>query len=155
MAGNCNYRNPYLHSGTSSANRVLQALLPAYAQVDERSMPDLILFAREYARYLNYYNDASVTVSNELPPPSGDWTVLMKMDVSVTLASLAKLDTDNFFTYFDYLIDTIQATDVSQTDELKKYYTCIFQFMYSLVYRLDEEWQHLPGDFGFTEYFSN
>src|ERR1044072_2578918 len=154
MAG-CNNRNTYLHSGVSRANRVLQALLPAYAKIDERTMPDLILFAREYARYLNYYNDNAATFNNELPAPTGDWVVFMKMDVSVTLAAIAKLDTNNFFSYFDYLIKTIEDTDASQTAELKKYYTAVFQFVYSLVYRLDEEWQHLSEKFGFTEYFSN
>lgn len=154
MAG-CNNRNTYLHTGVSRVNRVLQALLPAYAKIDERIMPDLILFAREYARYLNYYPDSKPTFNNELPAPLGDWTMFMKMDVSVTLAAIAKLDTDNYFSYFDYLVNTIETTDASQTAELKKYYTSLFQFIYSLVYRLDDEWQHLPGDFGFTEYFSN
>ena len=42
--------------GTSQANRLQTALAPDYVAVDERSIKDLLAFAREYAKELRYYN---------------------------------------------------------------------------------------------------
>lgn len=151
----CNYRNPLLRAGVSQQQRVLAALVPSYAKVDERNAADLILFAKEYARYLNYYNDAVNPGNGEVTDADGDWTVFMKMDISVTLATLAKLDSKKNFAYFDFLINTILQTDNAQLADLKKYYQAIFEYLYSLVYVLDEEWKHLPKDFPFTEMCGN
>lgn len=155
MSGNCNYRNPFTHSGASQEQRLLAALVPSYSQVDERNYADLVLFAKEYARYLNYYNDATDAERHSKMDADGDWTVFMKMDVSVTLATLSKLDAKKSFAYFDFLINSISQADDSQLADIKKYYKAIFEFIYSLTYWLDEEWQHLPEGFDFAEYCGN
>jgi hypothetical protein len=151
----CNNRNLLLRAGVSQQQRVLAALVPSYAQIDERNSADLILFAKEYARYLNYYNDTVGTGHGEVTENDGDWTAFMKMDVSVTLATLAKMDSKKSFAYFDFLINTILQTGNANLADIKKYYQAIFEYLYSLVYLLDEEWQHLPKDFPFTEMCGN
>lgn len=70
---NCN-KNPLLRDGTSQQQRLLKALLPNYVSVDERSMDDLIRFAREYAKEINYYNP-----DNE---PDGNWQSFFMKEVS-------------------------------------------------------------------------
>lgn len=155
MAGICDYRNPFQRPGISQQERLLKALVPSYARIDERDYADLILFAKEYCRYLNYFNDAINEDRHAVIEPDGDWTPFMKMDLSVTLATLNKLDGRACFNYLDYLISTILQTDSFQLAELKKLFTAIYEFLFSLVYWLDEEWLHLPGDFAFTEYAGN
>lgn len=65
MINNCNNRNPLLRDGTSQQQRLLKALLPGYVSVDERSMDDLITFAREYAKEIQFYGADNL--------PDGDW----------------------------------------------------------------------------------
>lgn len=155
MQGNCDNRNEYVRTGVSQQERVLAALLPTYAQVDERNYADLILFAKEYARYLNYFNDQLVADKNAAMDADGDWTVFMKMDISVVLATLSKLDSKKVFAYFDFLLNKIQQTESGEIILIKDYYKAIFEFVYSIVYWLDEAFQKLPLDFSFTEFCGN
>lgn len=52
--------------GTSQDDRVQNALDPGYVSVDERSVKDLLVFARKYAKELRYFNE-----QNEA---QGDWS---------------------------------------------------------------------------------
>lgn len=70
---NCN-KNPLLRDGTSQQQRLLKALLPGYVSVDERSMEDLVAFAREYAKEINFYNS-----DNEI---DGNWQSFFMKKVS-------------------------------------------------------------------------
>lgn len=80
----CNEKNPLQREGTSVLTRVLSALSTSFAKADERQAADILLFLRRYSTYLNYYN-----TTNSL---AGDWEPFMKMDISVTLAFLMRLD---------------------------------------------------------------
>ena len=55
--------------GTSQADRRQKALEPDYVSVDERSLEDLLSFARAYAGELKYYNE-----QNE---DRGDWSAFL------------------------------------------------------------------------------
>jgi hypothetical protein len=134
--------NPLQRSGTSQYKRVLQALLPAYAQVDERDYADLILFAKQYASYLTYFDAANKA--------NGDWLPLMKMDVSVSLATIARQDAAAWFTYIQELYKQVQ--DTNNLALLQQHYTSIFNFITTLIYQLDEQLQSLPTETGFREY---
>lgn len=136
--------NPLQRSGTSQYKRVLQALLPGYAQVDEREYADLILFAKNYASYLTYFD-----ASNK---QSGDWLPLMKMDISVSLATIARQNAGSWFTYIQELYKQIQ--DTNNPALLQQYYTSIYHLIATLIYQLDEQLQSLPKDFAFTEYLN-
>lgn len=147
MAADCNNKNPLQRSGTSQYQRVLEALLPSYAQVDERDYADLILFARNYAACLNYYN--------ALNKADGDWTSLMKMDVSVTLAAQVKQNAVKYFSYITWLSEFINAFDGLGTNIIKDHYKFIYDFLYTLIYDLDRQHGSLPEDFEFTQYLGN
>ncbi len=54
--------------GSSQAGRILAALDPNYVSVDERSLKDILAFAREYAKELRYFE-----VKNEQVQATGDW----------------------------------------------------------------------------------
>ncbi|MFC1603752.1 hypothetical protein ACFL5F_01875 [Planctomycetota bacterium] len=69
-------KSPFLHrDGTSQAGRVQAALDPDYVSVDERSVKDLLAFAREYAQELRYYDGQN--------GEAGDWSEFLgsKMDL--------------------------------------------------------------------------
>lgn len=141
--------NPLQRSGTSQYKRVLQALLPGYAQVDEREYADLILFAKNYAAYLTYFDASNKS--------NGDWLPLMKMDISVSLATIARQQAGPWFTYVQELYKQIQDTEPinpGDLDDLRQYYTSIYHLIATLIYQLDEQLQSLPKDFAFTEYLN-
>lgn len=66
MSENCNNKQALQRDGTSQPQRVLQALLPDYVAVDERSMSDLIAFTQKLNTEIRYYNLADAI--------DGDWT---------------------------------------------------------------------------------
>jgi hypothetical protein len=74
MTENCNNKNSLQRDGTSQNQRLLAALLPGYVSVDERSMEDLIAFARKFAEEIQYYNLADAT--------HGDWTAFFAKSIS-------------------------------------------------------------------------
>ena len=55
--------SPY-RDGTSQSQRQLPALHPDYFQLEERSLLDLLRFAREYGQFLQYYNTQNQHVGN-------------------------------------------------------------------------------------------
>ena len=142
MSG-CVNTNPLQRSGTSQADRVLQALLPASAPVDGRQYDDLVLFARKYASFLSYW-DRSLHAD-------GDWTPFMKMDISVTLASLSGEQVEDYFAYVTYLYTQIQAETTSTADR-KKYFTILLNFLFSLVWHVNEAVSDLPENFDYTQW---
>ena len=64
--------------GTSQAGRIQGALAPDYVSVDERSLQDLLAFAREYAKELQYFD-----VENGVVRAMGDWSEFLssKLDI--------------------------------------------------------------------------
>ncbi|MDQ3112430.1 MAG: baseplate J/gp47 family protein [Bacteroidota bacterium] len=74
MTENCNNKNSLQRDGTSQAQRLLAALLPEYVSVDERSMEDLIAFAKKLAEQIRYYNLADA--------PDGNWVDFFIQSIS-------------------------------------------------------------------------
>jgi hypothetical protein len=141
MSSDCNHKNPLHRSGVNQYERVLQALLPNHAKVDERDHADLILFAKNYASRLKYFN-----ASND---EDGDWQVFMSMDVSVTLASLVKLDIQGCFAYVKKIFDTIKSTDAGAVTVLQKQFKSLFDAGFTITTLLNEHYNALPDDFEF------
>lgn len=133
----CNDKNNLVREGTSLLNRVLAALNTSYAKVDDRRDADLILFAKRYAAFLNYY-DATNTLA-------GDWQTLMKMDACVALAALMKTDSRRFHDYKIHLYGQIRDTSTSVAD-VKKNFKFLFDFLFSLVKSMDEQYRLVPAE---------
>lgn len=128
----CNDKNPLTREGVDRLTRKLEALSPAYAKVDERSMEDLILFAKKYAAYLRF-KDLNNT-------DAGTWEALMKVDISVVLAVLLSLDMLQLSDYIKLLYKRtklgIAASDNSEASLQFKY---LFDVLFSLVKTIDEQ----------------
>ncbi len=145
MAETCIDNKAVNRSGSSQLQRIINALLPKNAPADSRDFADLILFAKKYAAYLNYYkNDNSV---------DGNWQAFMSMDVSVTLASIAKTDVGGYSGYISIIYNNI-LTAGSEPD-IKKHFKNIFDFIFSAAVELNEYYVEIPADFEFKEYFSS
>lgn len=71
MSENCLTRNPLVRDGVSQPQRILETLLPAYVDVDERSMKDLAEFAFKFAKEINYFDNSHAK--------SGDWTAFFEL----------------------------------------------------------------------------
>jgi len=56
MSEDKTYQNPLIRDGESQTDRHLKALMPDYVKVDERTRNDLICFAQEYAKLIQYYD---------------------------------------------------------------------------------------------------
>lgn len=138
----CTDRNPLSREGTSQLNRVLAALDVHFADVDERSPSDLILFAKRYAGYLNYYNESNVA--------DGTWEPLMMMDESVTLATLVHLNSKKISDYKKLLIKNITlAANTSQPQRnniARQQLKFLFDVVFSLVKSIDDQLLRLPDD---------
>ena len=145
MATICKDTKATNRSGSSQLQRVLKALLPASAKIDERDAADLILFAKRYAAYLNYYNELNV--------PEGDWQPFMSMDVSVTLAAVAKTDVKAYTDFLKIVYNNIQSA--ASEAERQKYFKVIFDFIFSVTKEIEGYYQDIPEDFEFKEYFSS
>lgn len=145
MASNCIDINAINRSGSSREQRVLKALLPAFARLDERSHADLILFAKRYAKLLNYYNEDNAE--------AGNWQAIMSMDISVTLAGLAKIDVTGYAAHQKRIYNNIKVAN-SDFDRVKLFKT-LFDFIFSVVIELDDYYRTLPPEAAFKEYFSS
>ncbi len=147
MSGDCRNKNPLQRSGVNQYQRVLKALLPDSVKVDEKEYPDLILFAKNYATWLKYYKDNN--------SEDGDWRPFVTMDISVTLASLIRLDIRGFYTYTKDIFDQILATPTSQESDLKKYFKTLFDLGFSVTKIINDYYLAIPEDFDFREVIGN
>jgi hypothetical protein len=137
-------KNLLVESGTSQSQRSLAALSASYAQVDERTARDLILFAQKYGAYLNYYD-----LTNAV---SGDWQELMSKDVTVAIANVSSWRTKDYSPFIKDISDLIQSS--STADDAKKYFKVIFDLVFTLASGLDTVLRLLPDDVDYQEYLS-
>ncbi len=138
----CTDKNPLTREGTSQLNRVLAALDVHYADVDERTTGDLILFAKRYAEYLNFYNDENV--------PEGTWQPLMMMDISVTLATISNINIQRVNDYKKLLYKNIalgiNSPQPARNTIAKQQFKFLFDALFSLVKIIDDQLKLLPGE---------
>src|SRR5205823_4225860 len=144
MATNCYDTNLLEYSGTSQEQRILQALLAKYAKIDERTTAQLILFAKKYGAYLNYYD-----ATNHI---TGDWQDFMARDVSVTIAAIADWKTEDLTPFINDIKDKVQ--DAADGEEAKQYFKAIFDLVFTFASQLDDNLRRLPDDVSFTNFLS-
>jgi hypothetical protein len=84
-----------MRDGVSQQQRQLEALLPEYAPVDERSMDDLISFAQRYASEIQFYNNED--------NPDGDWFDFFQKEIKTDER------TDPHFTLFVAFLDLFKV----------------------------------------------
>jgi Baseplate J-like protein len=78
MSINCTNKNTLLRNGTSQPQRRLRELLPDYIGVDERSMEELLAFAKQFATEIKFY-DVNLPVTQV---PAVNWTDFFNQSLS-------------------------------------------------------------------------
>lgn len=144
MADTCNdNRDPLklVRDGTSQEQRAFQALEPAYVPVNERTVAHGMVFVRQYAAFLRFYNDQNL--------PSDSWQKLFSEDVSVLLAIATVQHVDTYRQevkrYFDFL-NTLTNDVPAQETNCKNRLGYLFSSVSTLAARLDELKETLPPD---------
>jgi hypothetical protein len=135
----CNDKNPLTREGVDRLTRKLEALPPTFAKVDERSMEDLILFAKKYAAYIRY-KDLNNT-------DAGSWEPLMKVDISVVLAVLLSLDMLEVSDYIKLLYKKTKLGIAASDDaEASLQFKFLFDLLFSLIKIIDEQCGFLKSE---------
>ncbi len=120
MTENCNNKNSLQRDGTSQNQRLLAALLPEYVSVDERSMEDLIAFAKDFAAQINYFDLADAT--------NGDWLDFFNQSIS---------DEQRTAPHYALFISFLELFAIAQRD-LNTITKRHLDFYYREVLRLEE-----------------
>lgn len=144
METKCSDTNLAQYSGTSQAQRIPQALSAQFALVDERTAANLILFAKKYSAYLNYYD-----LTNAI---TGTWQNIMGKDVAITIAAVASWRIKDYTPFLEDLSDEIKnaTTDTDRQNHFKIF----FDFVFTLAANLDEAYKKLPADVSFKQFLS-
>src|SRR4030095_6791941 len=130
-------KNPLQHGGTNQKERLLDGLKPEYIKVDERDYSDWIVFANEFARFLNYFDETNSS--------KGDWTPFFTSDISSILCFIAIQDIDVYHEQikerFDFLKDDDNKLDITG---LETKLNELFSALLTLSKSMDEYYAKLP-----------
>lgn len=142
MPINCNsIRNEYSleQSGTAQSSRPPLAFQPGYVGVDERTFADWIVFVRDYAKFVKYYN-----LNNT---PDGDWRAFWSDNPAIVLANLAAAPITDFRKAIRHIFIELQKlTNQSNEGLLKQHLNLLFDSIATLAWQLDRHIDLLPDD---------
>ncbi|HZV69389.1 MAG TPA: hypothetical protein VFG10_07595 [Saprospiraceae bacterium] len=137
-----------IREGTSQAQRLLAALNPDYARVNERTPAHLMVFARAYAQYLNYYD-----LTNSV---QGNWKRFFSDDVSALLATAVIQDVEDYAArlqeIFAFLNNLDNKNDVTG---LGDHFGNLFDYVVALARQMDNLKNALPKDIALKNTLSN
>ncbi len=106
MADCSEHKNPLIHNGTSQAQRLLPGMdKNQYAKIDEKEFADWIVFANNFAAFVNYYNHSNVT--------AGNWQPFFSNDISAQLGTIALQNISR------YQLEVKERFDFIRNDENK------------------------------------
>ena len=130
-----------MREGTSQDGRLPEALDPAYAPVNERTLAHSMVFAQSYAALLKYFDEKNISTED------WDWVPFFGKDVSVQLAIAAVEDVEvyktNAQTWFDYLN---RLENQSNEVRLKDHLGFLYSSVATLAQQLDILKEGLPAD---------
>lgn len=121
MSEICNNKNPLQRDGTSQAQRLLNALLPSYVSVDERSMETLVKFVQDFGTQVNFFD-----LTNSV---NGDWKDFFVKEIS---------EEQRTEPHFALLISFLEIFKIAQ-DDLNTITKRHLDFYYREVLNLQEK----------------
>lgn len=139
MAKCSDKKTPLQRSGTARRERMLPGLQQGYVLADEKTFADWIVFAKEFAQYLHYYelNNAK----------SGDWVSFFSSDVSAVLGTIAIQDVDAYKRSVKERFDFLKDDDhVTMLPAAERKLNDLFSVVLSFCEALDEFYRLLPAD---------
>lgn len=134
-------KNPLQHGGTSQQERLLPALKPSSAKVDERTYSDWIVFANEFAAFLKYFDETNTE--------AGNWSKFFASDISSILGSIAIQDIDDYRQQIKERSDFIKDDDNSgDLEGLETKLNELFSGLFTLAKSMDEYYYRIPPAIG-------
>src|ERR1043165_6934845 len=98
----CNYHSDIVRGGSGQLQRYLKALDPSYAPVDGRSIEELLVFAKRYAKQIRFYDVPESSIQEADPKkPTATWNEFFRRDIAVIAASLAVIDLEQIKKDYD------------------------------------------------------
>ena len=148
MAKCSDNRNPLQRNGTARKERLLPGLQKGYINVDEKTFADWIVFAREFASYLHYYELNGAR--------SGDWVPFFSNDVSAVLGTIAVQDTGIYKRSIKQRFDSLKKNDYAgQLPAAERKLDELFSALISFCAALDELYRLLPADINLKKGIEN
>jgi hypothetical protein len=105
-------KNPLQRGGTNQQQRLLAATKSGYINIDERDYADWIVFASQFAAYLNYY-DATNNVN-------GNWKPFFENDISAAIGTVAIQDINQYRIALSERFAVIKGDEAFSTVTQKK-----------------------------------
>ncbi len=140
MANCSEHKNPLINNGTSQIQRVLPGMdKNQYALVDEKEYADWIVFANNFALFINYYNNSNI--------PAGNWNPFFASDISAQLGSIALQDIARYQLEIKERFDFIRNDDnKTSLPDIRIKLNELFSAVLTLSKALDNYVHKLPDD---------
>jgi len=137
-----------IREGTSQDQRFPPELEPAYARIDERQPEHAMVFARAYAKYLQFYGSNNTA--------TGNWEPFFSQDVSVQLAIAAVQDVDTYKNNIKASFDFLKNNENKNKEpELKNHLGYLFSTIGTLAKQLDSLKSGLPNEIALKSTLQN
>ena len=133
------YKNPLLRNGTSQSQRFFDALGENFVLPDEKKIENLLVYARDLAAHIKYYNAYSSVAKQE------DWQPFFDSDIAAILALIATQDVDDFKERIRSLINDILSGEFeSDVTSLRKKFGLLFSALFTLTYQINNFYLNIP-----------
>ncbi len=106
---NCHCNSDIILDGSGQLGRYLKALDPSYAPIDDRSIEDLLVFAKRYAGQIRFYDIPDSHITDGVKPGKVNWREFFRRDMAVIAASVAVLNIRNIKKEYDELRERLDA----------------------------------------------
>jgi len=138
MANCTEHKNPLKNNGTSQFQRLLPGMDKSqFALVDEKEFADWIVFANNFAAFINYYNTKNAV--------AGNWKAFFSHDVSAQLGTIAVQNIDRYRIEVKERFDFIKDDDnKSSLQAIKIKLNELFSAVLTISKALDEYVLRLP-----------
>jgi hypothetical protein len=140
MANCIDHKNPLQNNGTSQNQRLLDGMNKnIFALVDEKQFADWIVFANDFAVFINYYNN-----TNKI---AGNWQPFFSSDISAQLGTIAIQNVERYRLEikerFDFIRDDENETDLIN---IRRKLNELFSALLTLSKALDNYVLRLPKE---------
>jgi hypothetical protein len=133
MANCSDQKNPLQNNGTSQSQRLLAgADRNEFALPDEKDYADWIVFANNFAAFINYYSTSNKVVNNE------NWQPFFSSDISAQLGTIAVQNIESYRQEIKELFDFIRDDDNEPAiTDIKIKLNDLFSFLLTLSKAID------------------
>ncbi|MBO9618708.1 MAG: carboxypeptidase-like regulatory domain-containing protein [Niabella sp.] len=132
MAGCCSCNSETNRDGSGQLSRYLKALDPSYAPIDDRSIEELLVFIKRYAKQIRFYDIPGSNPDNTADPSKISWEGFFRSDMAVIAASVALTDSVSVKEQYDGLRGALDAQPAAAQ------YQALFDPIRTLVIKIDE-----------------